>query len=284
MKHLKAHWYKCDFHLHTMQSACFSDHAVTAGQWIQAALDAGLECVAVTDHNDYREIDQIKAAAAGKDITVFPGVEVTCGSQRIHLLVLFDIDKTGSHIQDFLAQCGIQGADIGSSKGTIKKIFEICEIARTLDCLVIPAHIDDFHGLGGMPPHQLEQILDLKYIDAVQIDNQDIWGETGFMIVDEDSVYLKLKDRYNADISIERAKEWQKAYLEARKIDIPLLTFSDNPNQAGDSHHGLWGIGKQYTWIKILGTPNLKRLHKALSSYRTEVKNCFVAPERPLDD
>ncbi|HCP15641.1 MAG TPA: hypothetical protein DIT32_07820 [Peptococcaceae bacterium] len=284
MKHLKAPWYKCDFHLHTMQSTCFSDHEVTAVQWIQAALDAGLECVAVTDHNDYRGIDQIQAASVGKGVTVFPGTEISCGNLKIHVLILFDVDKAGSDIQDFLSKCGIQGADIGSSKGTIKNIFEICEIARTLDCLVIPAHIDDFHGLGSLAQHPLKRILDHKYIDAVQIDNQDIWGATGFKDTDEDSVYLKLRDRYNADIPIQRAKEWQKAYLEARKIDIPLLTFSDNPNDEGDSHHGLWGIGKQYTWLKIHGKPTLASLRQTLASYKTHVKNCFDSPERPLDD
>jgi len=125
MKHLKAPWYKCDFHLHTMQSTCFSDHEVTAVQWIQAALDAGLECVAVTDHNDYRGIDQIQAASVGKGITVFPGTEISCGNLKIHVLILFDVDKAGSDIQDFLSKCGIQGADIRfpSKRTPLKIIF-----------------------------------------------------------------------------------------------------------------------------------------------------------------
>ena len=284
MKRPAPPWYKCDFHVNTTQSSCFSDQKATAGQWIQAALDAGLQCIAVTDHNEYRKIDEIKAAAAGKDIAVFPGTEISCSNPKIHVLVLFDVDRHGKDIQAFLEKCDVHGAGGGSSRGTGKSIFEVCEIARTFDCLVIPAHIDDFHGLSSMTHDQLVRLLDKKYIDAVQIDNQDIWGETGFREGDEDAVYLKLQERYNADISIERAREWQRVYLEARKTSIPMLTFSDNPHEAGDSHHGLWGIGKQYTWVRFHGEPNLANLRQALGSYKDQIRNCFDSPEYPGED
>lgn len=284
MKRPDSLWYKCDFHVHTTQSSCFANRKITAAQWIQAALDAGLQCIAVTDHNDYREIDEIKTAASGKDIVVFPGTEVSCSNPKIHVLVLFDVDVDGKAVQTFLEKCDIRGTGVGSSRGTGKSIFEVCEIARTFDCLAIPAHIDDFHGLCSMAYDQLIRLLDKKYIDAVQIDNQDIWGEAGFRQGDEDAVYLKLQERYNADISIERAREWQRVYLEARKTDIPMLTFSDNPHEAGDSHHGLWGIGKQYTWIRFQGEPNLANLRQALLFYKDRIRNCFASPEDPGAD
>lgn len=65
-------WFKCDLHLHTTASLCFLDREVTAQQWVDRAIEQGLNCVAVTDHNTGLDIDEIKAAADGKELTVFP--------------------------------------------------------------------------------------------------------------------------------------------------------------------------------------------------------------------
>ena len=94
MDYVGTRWYKCDFHLHTMTSNCYKDKSNTAEQWIEEVENKGLSCVAVTDHNDYRGIRSIKEVAAPKGITVFPGVEVTCDSSKIHIIVLFDVSKT----------------------------------------------------------------------------------------------------------------------------------------------------------------------------------------------
>ena len=53
-----ARWFKCDLHLHTPASECFLNKQVSADEWVQACLDAGLHCVAVTDHNTGEWIDR----------------------------------------------------------------------------------------------------------------------------------------------------------------------------------------------------------------------------------
>lgn len=83
-------WYKCDLHLHTSASECFEDTSITPEQWVARAIEQGLDCVAVTDHNTHAGIDDIIAAAEGHPINVFPGVEITCDSSKVHLLVIFD--------------------------------------------------------------------------------------------------------------------------------------------------------------------------------------------------
>src|SRR4051812_40422892 len=94
-------WFKCDLHLHTPASKCFQDQSVTPEQWVNRAIEQGLNCVAVTDHNTGGNIDLIKTAAIGKSITVFPGVEITCDTSKIHLLVLFDVTKNSNDVNDF---------------------------------------------------------------------------------------------------------------------------------------------------------------------------------------
>src|SRR5437764_284212 len=100
-------WFKCDLHLHTTASRCFQDQTITAEQWVQRALDQGLNCVAVTDHNTGDRVDAIKAAALETDLIVFPGVEITCDTSKVHLLILFDVAKTTGDINDFLIGCDI---------------------------------------------------------------------------------------------------------------------------------------------------------------------------------
>ena len=63
VKYVGTKWQKCDFHLHTMQSDCFSDKTVTPTQWVEEAINKGLNCIAITDHNDYRGINSIIEAA-----------------------------------------------------------------------------------------------------------------------------------------------------------------------------------------------------------------------------
>jgi len=58
-------WYKCDLHLHTTESECFTDKDVTSELWIEKAIEKGLNCVAVTNHNTPLGIEKIQAA--GKD-------------------------------------------------------------------------------------------------------------------------------------------------------------------------------------------------------------------------
>lgn len=46
------HFYKLDLHVHTPASRCYLDKKQTPEQIIQAALDMGLQGIAVTDHNN----------------------------------------------------------------------------------------------------------------------------------------------------------------------------------------------------------------------------------------
>jgi len=111
-------WYKCDLHLHTVASKCFQNQAVTPEQWVDRAIEQGLNCVAVTDHNTGTSIDAIKEAAKDKNLTVFPGVEITCDSAKVHLLILFDVTKTSADISDFLVRADINRDDFYKTKSS----------------------------------------------------------------------------------------------------------------------------------------------------------------------
>jgi predicted metal-dependent phosphoesterase TrpH len=64
-----------DLHVHTPASTDFEGTA-TAADIVKAACDRGLRGIAITDHQTAAWVDQVKAAAKGTDLVVFPGVEV----------------------------------------------------------------------------------------------------------------------------------------------------------------------------------------------------------------
>jgi predicted metal-dependent phosphoesterase TrpH len=150
IKYKGTRWFKCDFHLHTTKSKCFHDQSVTAEQWVARAIEQGLDCVAITDHNSGLGIDEIKAAAQNKGLVVFPGVEITCDTGKVHLLVIFDVDQTGADVRDFLVRAEIDASDFGEQTAyTLKSVFDIAKLAIG-KAVIIPSHIDSYSGLSGL--------------------------------------------------------------------------------------------------------------------------------------
>ena len=286
MENVGLRWYKCDFHLHTMTSSCYQNKDNdTVNDWITEVKNKGLNCIAVTDHNDYREIDEIKKLGEENNIVVFPGVELSCDTSKIHILVLFDIDCDGNTVQEFLNQLKIFKSNLGDSGHTADgDIFHACETAQSMGALVIPAHIDEFSGLSDMSHDNICKLLDRKYINAVQVVNNDIWdnyAKEGIAMISK-----KLTEKYGKPISEEQAKKWRKVYEMAKNIDVPMLRFSDNPFSDKSSKHGLWGIGKSYTWLKMSQTPNLESVRQALISYDMRVRKdveCSNIPDKQPD-
>ncbi len=60
----------------------------------------------------------------------------------------------------------------------------------------------------------------------------------------------------------------------AKVTNKKLLTFSDNPDAVNPAKHGLAGIGKRYTWIKMDGKPTFESLCRALMMPERTV-HCF---------
>ncbi len=276
MDYVGLKWYKCDFHLHTMCSQCYPNND-TVEAWLDEVCKKELKCIAVTDHNDYRYIDIIKKTAEKKNIVVFPGVEVTCDSAKIHILILFDHDKCGDDVRDFLTSIGINKRAVENHEVTSESVFNVCLEAKKIGCIVIPAHIDEFNSICEISDNNIRKLLSSQYIDAVQSVNCDIWEQY-------DNNYLNLiqKKYHNKEITDEDVTKWKKAYIKAKEANIPIIMSSDNPRSEFDSKHGLWGIAKNYSWIKLGDNPNLEGVRQALLSYEDRIKlsyNCKFTPE-----
>lgn len=155
-----------------------------------------------------------------------------------------------------------------------REIDQVCEKAQGMGALVIAAHIDEFNGICEISYDNVNKLLDRQYLSAVQVVNVDVWDKYQANH-DIDAACAKLSEKYGREISKDKAKEWYNTYLQALNSDLPLLSFSDNPCDEGQSKHGLWGIGRSYTWLKMHTKPDLESVRQAFLSFDMRVRNIF---------
>ena len=82
--------FRADLHLHTCLSPCAELDNSPRGL-ARAAQAAGLDLIAVTDHNACFNVPAVREAAAGRPV-VLGGMEVT-SREEVHLLALFSDDR-----------------------------------------------------------------------------------------------------------------------------------------------------------------------------------------------
>jgi ABC-type Mn2+/Zn2+ transport system ATPase subunit len=273
-------WYKTDLHLHTPASRCFKDQNVTPEQWVNRCLEQNLDVVAVTDHNTGAYIDSIKEASINTPLTVFPGVEVTCGESKVHILVIFDKDKGTQFVEDFLLSIGIERNAFATSEAytplssidLIKKVDEKGGIA-------IPAHIDEFNGLCEIAHINRVELLNSTLINGVQVVHKMFLSNN----IANLEIERTLEEYYSRSIGEETYKKWKVTAQLAKSHNKSILTFSDNPDSQGDSRHGLWGIGNRFTWIKMDEESSFESLRQALLLPEHRIRNDFMSESAPYN-
>lgn len=253
--YLGARWWKFDFHTHTpaskdtsaWQGAIGTPNELTPQTWLLKYMAAGIDCVAVTDHNTGEWIDRLKAAYAEmkreadagtppdgfRELHLFPGVEISVQG-GFHLLAIFDPSATSQTISDLLARVDYQGTR-GDSDG-ITRIGAAQVVERILAAggLAIPAHVEGDKGLLQVEPGTRKCVMDANTVKAVL-------QEPGIL-----------------------ALEWAASnspvpmVLEELKLRFASVVGSDC-----HSFQGTAVPGSRYTWIKM-ARPSLEGLRLAL--------------------
>jgi hypothetical protein len=283
-------WYKCDFHLHTPASKCFEDKSVTPEQWVKEAKDKGLDCIAVTDHNSAEWVELIQEEALKQEIFVFPGVELTCSEAKVHILVLFEIGTNKRTIEDFLTICRIDIKKFGENDAhSTLTVEDVLREAHERNAICIPAHVDDFSGLGLVAHGLREKLFKHDGFLGVQVVHPEFMVEDSKYkkqdalnslnkfrgATDEDIINEKLK------ITEDQLREMRSPVQQAFQYSKAILTFSDNPNSDLNPKHGLWGMGTRFTWIKMDQQPSLESLRQAMLLHQFRIKNDFFSTVQP---
>lgn len=234
-----AKWWKFDFHNHTPASDDFGKgnaihKAISPENWLLMYMTAGIDCVAITDHNSGEWIDKLKGALAEMErsdtkptgyrkLHLFPGVEITA-SGNIHILGLFDILADTKKIQALLGAVGFPSDKFGTSDAVTDKSVELVinEIHKA-GGIAIPAHVDEASGLFvNQSGNTLKQTLAVEGLLAIEL-------------ID-------------------------KAYI---KPDIYTQSKLQLAEVIGTDSHIAAQVGAKYTWVKM-GEPSLDALKLAL--------------------
>lgn len=89
-----------DLHVHTALSPCAGDRA-TPPSIVSAALERGLQMIAVTDHNSAQNVEAVALCGSRLGLTVIPGLEVSC-REEVHLLCLLATVGKALELQRFV--------------------------------------------------------------------------------------------------------------------------------------------------------------------------------------
>ena len=182
-----ARWWKFDIHAHTPASKDYgkgknqtSFQELSPKEWLLNYMQADIDCIAITDHNTGEWIDPIKKALdelesekpeGFRPLHVFPGVEISVYG-GVHLLAIFECDKTTSDIDSLLGAVGFPSTKKGSSDAVTTKTFtEVVEAIVSANGIAIPAHVDDCNGLFRLHGTTLQQVLECKDIFAMELRN-----------------------------------------------------------------------------------------------------------------
>ncbi len=239
-----ARWWKFDVHAHTPASKDYgkgenqtSLRELLPKEWLLTYMRAGIDCIAITDHNTGDWIDPVKKALGElesenpegfRPLSIFPGVEISVNGGA-HLLAILECDKTTSDIDALLGAVGFPSEKKGSSDAVTTKTFtEVVEAIVSADGIAIPAHVDDVNGLFRLSGTTLQQVLDSKNIFAMEL---------------RDLAYPKPQLYKDKDLS------WTEIL-------------------GSDAHHPSGSAGQSYpgshfTWVKM-GSPNIEGLRLAL--------------------
>jgi len=92
--------FNCDLHIHTCLSPC-AELDMHPKAIIEKAISTKLDIVAICDHNSSENVPYVIKASQGKNLKIFPGMEVTT-SEEVHFLALFDSISDLSKLQEFV--------------------------------------------------------------------------------------------------------------------------------------------------------------------------------------
>lgn len=172
---------KVDFHIHSPESKCYNDPLATPEQLVDASLEAGLEAIAITDHNTVRGVGRIRELGREKGLAVFPGVELS--SRGGHVLALFDRETPISWLDDFLHDVGVSEAVGGDGSVLIRDWIE--DVFRKVvewGGIAIAAHIERFP-TGFLQTTERRRVKmrihNSEYLTALEItqpQNKGIWN------------------------------------------------------------------------------------------------------------
>ena len=237
-----ARWWKFDFHSHTPASEDYGKgknqlalRKLSPEEWLLNYMRAGIDCIAITDHNSGGWIDQLKEALQEleaedhpdfRKLHLFPGMEISV-TGGIHLLAIFDSSKKTSDLDVLRGAVGYQGVPGRSDEVTNIMFDKVVDEIFSANGIAIPAHVDKDNGLF-QSYKTFQKALDCKNVFAMEL----------------------------MDLNSQKPQ----IYID-KKLNWTEVLGSDSHHPTGDE--GQRYPGSHFTWVKM-ESPNIEGLRLAL--------------------
>ena len=233
-------WWKFDFHTHTPASTdtywAKKNISLSPEQWLLRYMTAGIDCVAVTDHNNGAWIDKLKMAyeqmlvqshddsapEGFRELTLFPGVEISVQG-GFHLLAILKPTANTGDIDTLLGKVDYDGTKGDSNGVTRKGAGEVVNEVLNAGGIPIPAHTDGPKGLLNVKENNSQSTR----LDANTI--RQVLSENGILAIEV----------------VDRMKPKPVIYQE-RKLSWSEVLGSDCHN-----FQGIVLPGSRFTWVKM---------------------------------
>jgi hypothetical protein len=241
-----AKYWAVDLHVHTPGSEdAKEENFGTADEIVRAAIDAGLDAIAITDHNTASWVDQMSAAAAETDLIVLPGVEISTTDG--HLLAIWEIGTAASVINELLVELGIKQADRGKLDiATNKGLADAAKAVVAAGGLAIAAHVDKPKGL-----------LEVK-----------VKAHMKRTLLEDDLCAVEL-------VHLDTIEKLERILSGERRLACVRSSDAFNPAL---SAHSITAIGSRRTWVKA-SRPDLIGIRHALND--PDLRISLSEPESP---
>lgn len=197
----------CDWHIHTCLSPC-AESEMTPRRIVSAARQAGIGCIAVSDHNSVENAEAVMLAGKRAGVHVIPGMEITT-AEEVHILALFPgLDAAervqrsvysalpGRNREDVYGRQELMDADdlvVGRTHrfllGTTRLTLEaVVDLVHRCGGLAIAAHVDrEGFGivgqLGFIPPGLPLDAVELSPRGVVQQAEAAFWKRAPLPVV-----------------------------------------------------------------------------------------------------
>ena len=253
---------KFDLHVHTPASYDFDDKDATPKDIVKAALSKGLRGIAISDHGTGEWIDKVKEEAKGTNLVVFPGVEISCsgGKSGLHIIAIFDTDKTTKHVEALLTGLDIRIEDLGTERAITKKsAFDVIKriAAEPLDGIAILAHCTSskgvMHDITGLQRTKLFENFGLYAVESSEADFNN---------------EQKIKEKKRI---IDFLSGSDPNYFR-RKVAVIICSDSKKDSTSG---HSIAGIGSAFTYLKTDDAVTLESLRQCFLDRDVRVRQHF---------
>ena len=203
--------FRADLHIHTCLSPC-ADLDMSPRGIVARALEAGLDFIAVCDHNSAENVAASVRAGLTRGLWVLPGMEINC-REEVHSLAIFEQPEAALEMQSLIYR-HLRGTNRPELFGDQVVVNEEDEVEGFNDRLLIGAAqlgiyevVREVHRLGGV-----------SIASHVDRPSNSVLGQLGFIPPDLEFDALEVS-RHATGKTLED--------IARQGMDCPLLRSSD---------------------------------------------------------